>query len=53
MEVAQASREDTHADLPLVQDILAKGVTAAIQQEKTPKEALDWIVDQMKRQQVF
>ncbi len=53
MEVAQASREDTHADLPLIQDILAKGVTAALQQEKTPKEALDGMVKEMKRQQIF
>ncbi|MBD3308204.1 extracellular solute-binding protein [candidate division KSB3 bacterium] len=53
MKVAQASREDTHSDLPLIQDILARGVTSAIQQERTPKEALDWMVEEMERQQIF
>ncbi len=52
-DVATASREDTHSDLPLIQDILAKGVTSAIQQERTPKEALDWMVKEMERQQIF
>lgn len=53
MKVAQASKEDTHSDLPLIQDILAKGVTSAIQQERSPKEALDWMEKEMKRQQIF
>jgi multiple sugar transport system substrate-binding protein len=53
MMVAQASKEDTHSDLPLIQDILAKGVTSAIQQDRTPKEALDWMVKEMERQQIF
>jgi len=53
MMVAKASREDTHSDLPLIQDILAKGVTSATQEERTPKEALEWMVKEMERQQIF
>jgi multiple sugar transport system substrate-binding protein len=53
MEVATASREDTHSNLPIIQDILAKGVTSAIRQERTPKDALDWMVKEMTRQRVF
>jgi multiple sugar transport system substrate-binding protein len=53
LAVAEAAREDTHAFIPIVQDILAKGVSEAVRQKKTPKEALNWIVKEMERQKVF
>jgi ABC-type glycerol-3-phosphate transport system substrate-binding protein len=53
LAVAESSREDTHAFMPIVQDILAKGVSEAVRQKKTPKEALNWIVKEMERQKIF
>jgi len=50
---AEAGKVETHANMTLFEDILAKGVVSAISQEKTPQEALDWMVAEMRRQKVF
>ena len=52
-KVLAASQVETHANMSLIQDILAKGAISAIRQERTPEEALDWMVAEMTRQRVF
>jgi len=52
-KVVEASQVETHANMSLFEDILAKGVISAIRQERTPEEALDWMVAEMKRRKVF
>jgi len=52
-KVLATSRVETHANMTLFEDILAKGVISAISQERTPQEALNWMVAEMRRQRVF
>ncbi|MCD6574992.1 extracellular solute-binding protein [Candidatus Aerophobetes bacterium] len=53
LKTAENGRVETHKNMSLFEDILAKGVISAIHQDRTPEKAMDWMVTEMKRQKVF
>jgi len=46
-------KTETHSFYSVIEEVFRVGIQSAIRQTRTPQEALDWLVEKMKKENVF
>jgi len=46
-------KTETHSFYSVIEEVIRVGIQSAIRQTRTPQEALDWMVEKMKKENVF